>query len=48
MKNIFSRESQFWPGIYEKVSEAGLGHLSDLALMRFCCGTPVFTASFAR
>ena len=24
MKNIFSRESQFWPGIYDTLEEAGL------------------------
>ncbi len=30
MKNVFSQESQFWPGIYQNAYEAGLGHLSDL------------------
>ncbi len=29
MKNIFSRESQFWPGIYRTYREAGLGQLTD-------------------
>jgi hypothetical protein len=29
MKNIFSRESQFWPGIYRNYSEAGLGQLTE-------------------
>lgn len=28
MKNIFSRESQFWPGIYLSLNEAGLGQLT--------------------
>jgi hypothetical protein len=28
MKNIFSRESQFWPGIFANAAEAGLGQLT--------------------
>jgi hypothetical protein len=28
MKNIFSRESQFWPGIFTAIDEAGLGQLT--------------------
>lgn len=28
MKNVFSRESQFWPGVYSNVEEAGLGQLT--------------------
>jgi hypothetical protein len=37
MKNIFSRESQFWPGIYTTLEEAGFGQLTangaDVLLM---------------
>jgi hypothetical protein len=29
MKNIFARESQFWPGIYRTYREAGLGQLTE-------------------
>lgn len=29
MKNMFSRESQFWPGIYATREEAGLGQLTN-------------------
>ncbi|HSV85639.1 MAG TPA: hypothetical protein VLH85_03625 [Levilinea sp.] len=29
MKNIFARESQFWPGIYRTYREAGLGQLTN-------------------
>jgi hypothetical protein len=29
LKNLFSRESQFWPGIVTNVSEVGLGQLTD-------------------
>jgi hypothetical protein len=29
MKNIFYRESQFWPGIYQSFKEAGLGQLTS-------------------
>jgi len=29
LKNIFLRESQLWPGIYNSIKEVGLGHLTD-------------------
>jgi hypothetical protein len=29
LKNVFSRESQFWPGIYQNYKEAGLGQLTE-------------------
>jgi hypothetical protein len=29
LKNMFIRESQFWPGIYKKVDEVGFGHLTE-------------------
>ncbi len=29
LKNVFSRESQFWPGIYQNFEEAGLGQLTE-------------------
>lgn len=29
MKNVFARESQFWPGIYRTYREAGLGQLTN-------------------
>jgi hypothetical protein len=46
MKNIFSRESQFWPGIYEKVREAGLGHLSDIGADAVLLWNPAFYSQF--
>jgi len=29
LKNVFSRESQFWPGIYNSFKEAGLGQMTE-------------------
>ena len=29
LKNIFSRESQFWPGLFQSYQEVGLGQLTD-------------------
>lgn len=46
MKNIFSRESQFWPGIYSRVSEAGLGHLSDMGADAVLLWNPAFYEQF--
>lgn len=46
MKNIFSRESQFWPGIYQRVYEAGLGHLSDVGSDAVLLWNPSFYAQF--
>ena len=46
MKNIFSRESQFWPGIYENVHEAGLGHLSDMGADTVLLWNPSFFTQF--
>ena len=46
MKNVFSRESQFWPGIYSKITEAGLGHLSDLGADTVLLWNPSFFTQF--
>ena len=29
LKNLFARESQFWPGVYEGVPDVGLGQLTE-------------------
>jgi hypothetical protein len=29
LKNIFGRESQFWPGLYKDINEAGLGQMTE-------------------
>ncbi len=29
LKNLFARESQFWPGIYQEVGDVGLGQLTE-------------------
>ena len=29
LKNVFGRESQFWPGLYRDINEAGLGQLTE-------------------
>ena len=29
MKNVFTRESQLWPGVYSEMAEAGLGQLTE-------------------
>jgi hypothetical protein len=29
LKNLFARESQFWPGVYQSVGDTGLGQLTE-------------------
>jgi len=46
MKNIFSRESQFWPGIYQGMQEAGLGQLTDTGADTLLLWKPSFFSQF--
>ena len=46
MKNIFSRESQFWPGLYENYEEAGLGQLTADGADTVLLWNPEFFAGF--
>jgi len=46
MKNIFSRESQFWPGLAPNQLEAGLGHLSDQGADTVLLWNPSFFSQF--
>jgi hypothetical protein len=46
MKNIFARESQLWPGYYQKVGEAGLGQLTEYGADTFLLWNPSFFSQF--
>jgi len=46
MKNIFSRESQFWPGIYKTYREAGLGQLTSNGADTLLLWNPAFFTQF--
>ncbi len=46
LKNIFLRESQFWPGIYDDIKEVGLGQLTDNGADTALLWNPQFFNSF--
>ncbi len=46
IKNIFSRESQFWPGIYFLIQEAGLGQLTPAGADTLLLWNPFFYEQF--
>ncbi|MBE0697064.1 MAG: hypothetical protein IH586_09085 [Anaerolineaceae bacterium] len=46
LKNVFSRESQIWPGNYKTYREAGLGQLTDNGADTILLWNPEFFAQF--
>jgi hypothetical protein len=46
LKNVFSRESQFWPGIYLKFEEAGLGQMTEKGADAVLLWNPAFYDQF--
>lgn len=46
MKNIFGRESQFWPGLYANIQEAGLGQLTEKGADTVLLWNPSFYQQF--
>lgn len=46
MKNIFSRESQFWPGLYKTYLETGLGQMTENGADTLLLWNPDFFAEF--
>ncbi len=46
LKNLFSRESQFWPGVYQSGSDVGLGQLTEDGADTTLLWNPVFYRQF--
>lgn len=46
LKNVFSRESQFWPGIYSSYKEAGFGQLTEKGADTVLLWNPSFFSQF--
>ena len=46
MKNLFSRESQIWPALYQTYKEAGLGQLTDNGADTVLLWNPEFFTQF--
>lgn len=46
IKNLFIRESQFWPGVYTKYDEAGLGQMTEGGADMVLMWNPDFYRSF--
>lgn len=46
MKNIFGRESQFWPGLYKDIYEAGLGQMTEKGADTLLLWNPAFYETF--
>lgn len=46
LKNVFSRESQIWPGIYTTYKESGLGQLTDNGADTILLWNPDFFSQF--
>jgi hypothetical protein len=46
MKNIFGRESQFWPGIFKTLGEAGLGQMTEGGADTVLLWNPEFFGQF--
>jgi len=46
LKNVFSRESQFWPGIYQTYKEAGFGQLTENGADTVLLWNPSFFTQF--
>lgn len=46
LKNLFARESQFWPGVFRAVSDAGLGQLTDNGADTTLLWNPSFYAQY--
>lgn len=46
IKNIFGRESQFWPGLYRDMNEAGLGQLTEKGADTVLLWNPSFYQKF--